>query len=294
MKNIVYTLALVLFLSDFSYAQWASLGSQWCFNIPQGSTEPFYNYDLYEFVEDTSINGKLCQKISNGLNTEVFLLENNMVYYLYDTVFRKLYDFNVQEGQTLELTYKALITQNGIYKDTVLNVNVFIDSIKTISVSSQNLKKFYGFVMPNSLYPELVWPKISYLEKIGSESSIIEYLKPSNFDLWSGLRCFKDSNLSYETAFWLLQNKACDYNKVVGLPNMNKEQYHFYYDEKSDEYVLESKNKKLRFFIYSLDGKVLVNNYLCEEALFKWKKPVSTSLYLIKTFDDGQFNAFLF
>ncbi len=103
MKRITLILSsLFLFFTMHSQVEMFPIGAEWHYEI--GDIQPPYGNYHHSIVEkDTIVAGKTGRLVvaDNG-NKEIVYEDSGRVYYFFKDKFRKIYDFNVKEGDTVE------------------------------------------------------------------------------------------------------------------------------------------------------------------------------------------------
>lgn len=217
-------LILLLLLSSFSQAQnYLQPGSQWRINATGLSmSAPCYFTEQYvcEITGDSLIGGQTYQKIScHGLKTEgptspgpgsnceppttfnrlyALVRQDSLKLYIYDISEEKLlYDFDLQVGDTLPLSYNNYDNQ------------VTVDSITTIQIGNE-VRNVFHFTQQNQS-SEI--NKI--IEGVGHNWGFIGTMQPFEF-FETSLECYAIN----DTAYYPSLGAPCELN--VGLSEQSE------------------------------------------------------------------------
>ncbi len=157
----------------------------------------------YRITGDTLINGKIYRKLTQSgyLISQNFQytyyseyagafrqdINNKKVYYFppywYPQVDTLLYDFNLNVGDSLPLTY--------IYP--INFCNAVVDTIDSVAVGSSYRKRFH--ISTTSTYPEETW----LIEGIGCSRGLFGYYC-TGWEFWQYLTCFvRNDTITYPT-----------------------------------------------------------------------------------------------
>jgi len=168
-------------------------------------------YFTVEAVRDTVINGLTATVLEHrnmGMlipQAEVIVREaDNRVYFFEDGQFKLLYDFNLNEGDTMTFS----VPQNVAYYDFTCgggygvpdSAQVRIDSTALIEVDGQLLKTLYSteIIVPGNEHS--AWVLRQFTERIGSHVGLFGYTTNQCLGGFNGyLRCYSDSLISYKT-----------------------------------------------------------------------------------------------
>jgi hypothetical protein len=157
--------------NDFEEKEWFPIGAEWFYE--DGNDMALIHRHF--FVEkDTVVNEKNCKIISGDENKEIVYEENECVYYLFNNKFRKIYDFNVQQGDIVEFEFKTSFNYlNNPQMDSTLIIPCAIKKVMTKNVNGVELKEIHAYV-DNYYGPGNDWDiplseRHIYSELIGSE-----------------------------------------------------------------------------------------------------------------------------
>jgi len=289
---ILLTMTGILFCSPaYSQIEWFPIGAKWYYHSVINDYGGIY-LDLLTVEKDTIVDGKTCRLI-RGKNTEdIVYEEDGRVYYHFNDKFRKIYDFNVNEGDIVEFEFK---TKNEVtYLDTTIVLPMQIESISTRIIDGVELREISAFYV--YLETRLYWDyKHIYLEKIGVEyPPIQEGLFPVlpgwvTAEGYTLLRCYHDPNIEYIMDWWAVENKACDYQpSSIEKTDINRDVILFPNPVQKTLVVSgEIGNaQKLTIAIYNILGKVVFEKkeYIpCELNI----EHLSSGVYFIQIFDEN-------
>jgi hypothetical protein len=215
MKKIIQFVVLVNhFFSIHSQNNWANLGSEWIYSVPNEIGNPLFNYERFATVKDTIVEDKICKLIRSSYSSEIMYGENDRVYYWFKNKFRLIYDFSSNIDDTIVFEFKSFSPNSGII-DTAYKVKCIVEKIDTNNLGPIKLKRFTTSVIPDNSLNFLVWPSdYIYLEKIGYEYDFLYLLSIPSLGFMHNLRCFHDSELNFVSTWWKLQNKECNYSLI--------------------------------------------------------------------------------
>jgi hypothetical protein len=222
--NTLRTAVLAILLAVSTSSSWgqtfAPLNAIWhyehfCNLLPW---EESCGHFTVEPLRDTMIDGmtaNILEYKDMGVvipQAEVVIREEaNRVYFYEDDQFKLLYDFNLNEGDTMTFH----VPQNVAYYDFTCgagfgipdSAQVRIDSTAFIEVEGQLLKTLYSTAL---IVPELgnsVWVLRQFTERIGSHVGLFGYTANQCLGGFPGyLRCYSDSLISYKAIA-----EACDF-----------------------------------------------------------------------------------
>lgn len=185
---------------------WAPIGAKWHYGYLQSIFTPDQGYYLFEYKKDTVVQGHNCKKIirkdfaPNGniydLSSEIFYSENNKVYHLINNQFYVLYDFGANQGDTWEIRIPYEMYNVTWWDPDDSLRTVFVDSVKMITIDSQELKVLYTSTLSNTKETDWYFQN-PIIENIGSN-----YMFPGIWLFWDtdipSLRCYEDSQIFYQ------------------------------------------------------------------------------------------------
>jgi len=259
MKKLIFFTCLTFCFVWQANAQieFAPLGAKW-----------YYYCYQYTAEKDTVVNGKNCRMINHSkyshLNDIVYE-EEGKVYYLFNGVFRKVFDFNVEIGDNvqLELMY---ITPLQYLIDTVITYNCFVDEVSYENIGNLQLKSvkvsfdvFFG--EEGSLdFEQRPW-SFTYYERIGLMTD--HYFLPIISQVSTledvPLLGYQDNILTYVNEFWIGvgMGQRCDYpNKPNSVDNVINEQLSIYPNPFNDN-IFVSANNGGNIEIVDIFGKII-------------------------------------
>lgn len=231
--------SILFSISTFSFSQtWIDSGAEWHYLYNGFMDAGFYKVN---YVGDTTIDGKICQKLEQSkyrfstdqynqwyylgvdtLNPEFTYLSGDTVFRYKNNRFNILYNFGAQPGDTWDL---GIDTNQWLCSQSVIEV----DSISSIVRNGITLRCL--FVSPHENSSEYFWGWIN--EKFGAtwgylfpmENNCDPYLAVE-FDQ-IGFSCYKDDSfplINYTNVdceyFWELVNiPALTIDKITISPN---------------------------------------------------------------------------
>lgn len=205
-QRILY-LALFSMLAFTAKAQveFAPIGAEWVYNAAidadQFDFDPLDGFYLFKSNGDTTIDGQTYRKVGYLL----FKQEGNKVYVRQNDAIHLVFDFGLEVGDTVTLAEPICISPlYDLLNATILQQTYKVDSITTLIINGQPLKKFglsywFGNSSSSGIAKE-------YMEKVGDFRWFVGdcYIPQSHLFPW--LRCYKDSLTDYKTDRFLSFN----------------------------------------------------------------------------------------
>ncbi len=217
---------MVVFASSKAQPNWIKKGATWNFKSTSNAGG-WLGHEVYTYTKDSLIYGKNCQEIkgvrynysqspvsflySQSLGSNYTYNNGDTVFYLTSNGFKVLYNFGATVGDTWNLG----VDTNFAYCSKSIEK---VDSIKTVTINSYNLKCLYVGDVYNSSVGIGQATSNQIIEHIGSTtylfplgrncdtSAIVDF-----FDF--SLLCFSDSSLTYS----LVSSDECDNPFHVGI-----------------------------------------------------------------------------
>lgn len=263
---------IILFLS-FSFIAnsqvWISKGAIWHY---EWSNVGFGGFERIEYVKDTLIDNKLCNKLVpfkynfvGTQNHEIVLLrvdslESRFTCVSGDTVFHRvngkfyvLYNFGAKPGDSWEIG-----SDTNIFKCTKSFVTV--DSIGTILINNKSYR--WISVSPNPNSSMGIRGKI--IERFGA---VDDYLFPTYYNCdpnvaadfdWYTFSCFQDDNFPLYNVI----NKDCEYLLTIGIPEIEQTFTVYPIPTKGNLYISRESNSDLFIRIFAITGKEIYSKHL--------------------------------
>jgi hypothetical protein len=213
---------LVLFLLFATFnvnaqVEFAPIGAIWHYNTPVDLNEDpaLLDYFTIESTGDTLVNGLTMRKVGPHLMHQ----QGHKVYYWAADSLNLIYDFSIEEGNTITLNMKGCDTGNGVIYKTLFHV----DQVTTVLVNNQPLKQFKGVAvhtLPNGLEYTLDY---TYMERIGSLRTMVEdyffcYTIIGALPEW--VRCYTENGQVWQTPrFQFYGQPDCTYKATNSTRN---------------------------------------------------------------------------
>ena len=150
---------------DGDSSTWFPIGAKWQYQYYGGYGEDEIEQSELTVEKDTIVGRKNCRVLRGENSKDIVCVENGRVYYYFQNKFRKIFDFNVKEGDVVNFEFKTIST-NGVGhldKTIVLPFRIVRVSTKIIDgvelkviLASHNFKSGYRYFH-------------SYTEKVGIE-----------------------------------------------------------------------------------------------------------------------------
>jgi hypothetical protein len=225
MKKIITLLAILLFLgSNLNAQNFAPLNAKWYFqdySINSNELVSFYkaSVDRDTIIENryTTILSLTIDSISISQADILINEQGNKVYFYEDGVFKLLFDFNLNVGDTLVFNFPKNcqyydITCGYIPKDSITQFSkVRIDSISQEIIGSEYLDVFHTSIVESSTNEYSNWHLNQIIERIGSLNGIFGHSAMQCLGgNWGHFRCYSDSLITYQAAI-----EDCDYSTSI-------------------------------------------------------------------------------
>ena len=217
MKLLLPLLLLCLScLSAKAQAEFAPIGARWFQNAGISNDSlihPLQDFYIIESEKDTLVDGLLHRKVGDYL----FYQDGNQVYYRWQDSLRLIYDYDVEEGDTVRFEMFEWPEEDEVFENTLV-----VDDISYVMAGMDSLKRIACRIVEGqgALYTQYY----TYLERMGSTRTLVEdltYAVPLNY-VPEWLRCYQDDEVSYQTERFLLtaeEGQGCDYR----MPNATEE-----------------------------------------------------------------------
>lgn len=279
MKNLL----LLLLFPAFSYAQdWAPTGAKWTFS--QKTINPnLITYSTLESRKETFKLGKKCHYIeelnrhnySSADTVKHYMYsEKNKVYFLKDSLWCLLYDFNAQAGDTF------VIGCTPSYKGGL--VKVIVQSVETKNIYGKSRKVF------SYLTNEIVYDfSGTVIEGIGHTSKML----PGTYDtrLMGPLRCYEESGIS----LYKVEAFKEDCNLIItgNEDQINSVNFKMYPNPITNSMLhLEFQAEDNQFEIIDMLGKVLIKK-TCSIHCAVDLSDIPNGPYILKIINEQQGNS---
>lgn len=285
MKKLLLLFCAVTFMLTAKAQEWAPLGATWHYEVSE-----LFNGNI-SYVEvisigDTIIQGKDCKILWTdwainwtGKQTNQYTyMDSNLIVYHYNfeyAQFYPLYNFDANVGD--HWTQLAFDSCDG---DST--VEIYVDSIGSITVNSFSLKTFYYACLGCTWYPE------SAIERIGSTNYLFPLTTADSCNqmgtYYEGpyfkLRCYYDSTIGlYETGI----ASSCTYTSIESI-STNEGRVKIYPNPASSEINIEIENitdSNYSIDIYSTIGQKLSTRILNEKLVSVSIGDLANGSYLV-------------
>lgn len=238
MKSVF--ILFLLSISIYSTAQkWAALGAKWTYNYSWMSPSTSFSLTI---EKDTIINGMLCNKIPTSPPSYTYE-SNDTVFFFMQGGFRSTYYFNAQVGDTVTFFNNYISCMDG---DSIILAT--IDSIDTIQISNQALKRFYSKPILDPVGLTLFEALPTYTERLGSSSFLYPFFyRNCIVDQESyGLCSYSDNLISYSAGcISSISDEITNYEVNV-------------YPNPIDDYINVLSNESGIFQLYNQLGQLVI------------------------------------
>ncbi len=246
------------------------VGATWYFNIQELRQFPANGYEKYEIVGDTILAEKVAKIVAvdrvyydgrtEDWSDEYIYEVNEKVYFWNDSTFELMYDFNLNVGDTLDVSIENYhcdsVTPLIVVSISVINVNGKELTIQDVS-STIYIKDIYGGSDENYNF--------RIIENVGIANSFIfdpACIVDDNF-AYIGLRCYTDSQVTYKSEWWQrwYSEAACDSlinDPTTGIEYISSESNISLYPNPAGDIINISTDVAIgEIIVYSLLGKQL-------------------------------------
>ena len=249
--SLLLSLSVTSFKS-YSQTEWAPIGAKWCNEYGDLMTGEYF-YMTMQSVKDTIIHNISCREIdvydyyydasSHHKSTKYsgcffMFIDSNKVYYFYQNdVFRLLYDFSLQKGDTLHSYQPVMSYLTPIIYDTIVTSNSYIiDSVNIIQISGKNLKRQYLHLIysDTSCHTCLKFYKGQIIERIGYNQFIFGEIQDHSDYYGPYFKCYHDNEIDYKKQ----QSFNCDGFNSINDKNV-PETIKLYPNPVANELILE-------------------------------------------------------
>jgi hypothetical protein len=277
LKNLLL-LGLIVVVLSAKAQEFAPIGASWYYSESNGgAAPPNSEYIHYESVKDTTINGVPVRKIirtyyrysgSTSVLSPLFVYSSNDTVFLYNPdkdYFGKLYIFNANKGDTLELDVP--------YGDNYPNLNrstyrLVIDSVIDVSYNNVPIKKYQARGLDDFQF----WNNGWFIDFAGG----LDWFFPRGVtfpEAGGPLRCYHDNNLSVN-----FTSLACDYRLINSVPEVKDKSVSIYPNPVADKMQIVSSKQIEKCEIFDYNGvlKISDNKPIIDVSQLK------TGLYIIR------------
>ena len=263
---------LIIFFLSFSFVAnsqvWINKGAIWHY---EWSNVGFGGFERIEYVKDTLIENRLCNKLvpinyqftTNQNHEIVFLgqhiLESHFTYASGDTVFHLvngkfyvLYNFGAKPGDSWNIGFDT-----NTFKCSKSFVKV--DSIGTIVLNATTYRWILISTLPNSS----MGLNGKVIERFGA---INDYLFPTDRNCDTNIAadfnsytfsCYEDNN----SPLYNVLNKDCEYLLTIGIPEIEQSFKLYPIPTKGDLYISRESNSELFISVFTITGKEVYSKH---------------------------------
>jgi len=275
----------------YSQTEFAPIGAQWYYKDIDAILPGVFKYSGIQFTseKDSIVEGKICRIIrgnylKNGAIPyyEIIYEENGIVYYYFNNQFRKIYDFTVQEGDTIDFEFKSNM-RNSRYLDTSIIVPCIVEKISIDTIDNIAIKTFHTRVQRYEENFDFEWPIYhTYSEKFGKtfvDFHFCFFLVITNFITipevpYYVMNCYNDAAISYMANWWQSENKPCGFlgtvtsikekenisNPIQIFPNPAQDKLNIQFAENFN-------TEQITIAVYDIMGKIVFEKEYLSESL---------------------------
>ena len=266
-------LLILFFISSYllSNAQeFATVGAKWHYSFTPWSYPLRNEAILVESIKDTVVNNINCRKMS-GVGSNFIYSSGNKVFIFNNFIndFVKIYDFDLQAGDTLKFKYA---------NDSSISAYI-IDSVEFMSINSKIKKiQYISPQMPN-MNGDNMWVFYGYnIEGIGNNNYLFPQFALADPLINGGLRCYEDSIIGYYNTGIV---SVCDSTILLGINENEFLPFKLYPNPAKDYIFIESNSGNALAEIFSIDGKLQKKYSIFYETSININD-LAKGLYIIK------------
>ena len=266
-------LLILFFISSYllSNAQeFAPVGAKWYYSFTPWSYPLRNEAILVESIKDTVVNNINCRKMS-GVGSNFIYSSGNKVFIFNNFIndFVKIYDFDLQAGDTLKFKYA---------NDSSISAYI-IDSVEFMSINSKIKKiQYISPQMPN-MNGDNMWVFYGYnIEGIGNNNYLFPQFALADPLINGGLRCYEDSIIGYYNTGIV---SVCDSTIMLGINENEFLPFKLYPNPAKDYIFIESNSGNALAEIFSIDGKLQKKYSIFYETSININD-LAKGLYIIK------------
>ena len=294
--------------------RWFPENATWTFNRQRLLSFRAHGYTKYTVVKDTVINNTAAKLIVvnaveyDGVESardSLFVYELDSRVYLWNgSEFKLMYDFNLNAGDTLN------VSNDIIYPDCSRSP-ITVDSISNIILNGQNLKVqhiSYTIFDSTLVLGEYIM-RTRIMERVGIEKQFIFsptclphdqsghpilICLPYDEFAYSGLRCYNDDSISYKDKWWSIQFPGVDCDSLINGKTTNiqkvEEGEFLIFPNPSDDFVTISNPSRSTdgYYVelYNSLGEKL-NRMEYENTARIDLRPYQAGMYLLKIYREA-------
>ena len=287
MKKIAILLFLGMIFTDLFSNDFAPIGAKWYYSEGFAFSGDI-DYILYTSEKDTLFKGQNCRKIIKRHDVycysrppfELVFSKNDTIYF-YDQkldTFQILYNLNAKKGDTWFFRFKDI--PSGI----VDTVNIFVDSIGSITVNNQLLRLlFVTYKIGFNVYPMQYQSKIA--EKIGDFSFMFNFYPSEEMacdaNYSNGIRCYEDNTIGL---YHFASMDSCTYTyKWTDIKTNTNDKLTLYPIPSNEVIHISGLTKPGYYHISDITGKLLKFGYINDSQILI--KDLTKGIYILSIFD---------
>ena len=251
-------LLILFFISSYllSNAQeFAPVGAKWYYSFTPWSYPLRNEAILVESIKDTVVNNINCRKMS-GVGSNFIYSSGNKVFIFNNFIndFVKIYDFDLQAGDTLKFKYT---------NDSSISAYI-IDSVGFISINSKIKKiQYISPQMPN-MNGDNMWVFYGYnIEGIGNNNYLFPQFALADPLINGGLRCYEDSIIGYYNTGIV---SVCDSTIMLGINENEFLPFKLYPNPATDYISIENIKEKTTVSVYNISSQLIKEVIVNEDS----------------------------
>lgn len=146
--NLIFLFSILSFTA-FPKTKWAPTSAEWYYTYPDTYGNQLADYEKFEVIKDTVVNGKLCKMIGSQYSSEIMYEEDGKVFYWFKGDFKLIYDFTAKVGDTIEFELKSYSPNSFVTIDTTYKIYSEVTKIEAEVINHIVIKKFFTTVLKN-------------------------------------------------------------------------------------------------------------------------------------------------
>ncbi len=294
-KKAILILTLISFPFIGTSQTWIETGATWHYNWSNISSGGF---EKIEYIKDTLIDNKLCNKLTpvnyhfvydqnnilhlisqDTLESRYTYVNGDTVFHIVNDTFEMLYNFGAQPGDTWNFYTDPNSSQCG-------PSGVLVDSIGTININNTN----YRWIALSSLPNSRISIEGKVIEYIGAME---DYLFPSGKNCDDGIAiefnqydfsCYEDDNFP----LYNISNRDCEYYLLVSGISELESTYRFHPNPtQGNVHISRSSNSEIEIKVHNSTGKEVYSVFTTKNEIDLNLIELNEGVYFIRI-EDGQ------
>src|SRR5574344_1424713 len=289
MKKIITLFYIISFVAIANaQIEFAPVGAEWNYSHKDTLSGYTYKYQNMNYIseKDTMVLGNNCKLINGGglieLSgypptsvhfSEIIYQDNSTIYYYFQEQFRKIFDFSLELGDSIDIEFKTNKVNSFNYDSTIV-IRCIVDGITLDTINGSEIKTFsviphnFSLYHPNIMLTDLKSHYFFNERYLHNAITSIESFIPNTTTngtlceppLIFNLTCYNENNFSYTTDWWLEEDKHCDFSGTIYVENIENKEIKFFPNPVIDNITIQNNENDINLVeIVDLLGKVHVS-----------------------------------